>query len=160
MIILTKRLGLILLVLSFSLFGLYVFSDRKLSAASAPETVQITIGVIHASAEGNYFDPKLERLKNQLVKVFNYRSYRLLKEDTKTGQWQAPTIFDIPGGRVLTVTPQELRDNQISLKIKLVGGEKPLVDTQVTLANRGNFLLGGPSHEKGVLILSISAASK
>jgi hypothetical protein len=48
----------------------------------------------------------------------------------------------------------------LALKVRLLAGEKPLLDTTVKLREGGNFLLGGPPHEGGVLILSISAASQ
>ena len=56
------------------------------------------------------------------------------------------------------VTPQEFQDNRIALKVRLTDGKKPLLDTTVRIANKGNFILGGPPHEGGVLVLSISAA--
>jgi len=68
--------------------------------------------------------------------------------------------FDIPGGRSLVVTPQEFRNKQLALKVRLQHGDKPVVDTTVRLSNGGNFLLGGPAHEGGVLVLSISATAQ
>jgi hypothetical protein len=56
--------------------------------------------------------------------------------------------------------PQEYRNTRVSLKVRLLDGEKPLLDTTVRIRNKGNFLLGGPAHEGGVLILSISAATQ
>jgi hypothetical protein len=35
-----------------------------------------------------------------------------------------------------------------------------VVDTNVRLNNGGNFLLGGPPHEGGALVLSISATAQ
>jgi hypothetical protein len=101
-------------------------------------------------------DQRLSAMKNQL-KVMKYRSYRLLKEETQNVSWQGNAAFDIPGGRSLLVTPQEFRNKQIALKVRLQHGDKPVVDTTVRLNNGGNFLLGGPPHEGGVLVLSISA---
>jgi hypothetical protein len=43
--------------------------------------------------------------------------------------------------------------------VRLTEHNKPLLDTTVTVPNKGNFLyLGGPPHEGGTLVLSISAA--
>jgi hypothetical protein len=84
----------------------------------------------------------------------------LIREESQKGSWQGNAVFEIPGGRSLLVTPQELRNNRISLKVRLLEGEKPIVDTTVRFPNRGNFLLGGPAHEGGVLILSISAMTQ
>ena len=58
------------------------------------------------------------------------------------------------------VVLQEFQDNRIGLKVRLTEGQKPLLDTTVRIANRGNFILGGPPHEGGVLVLSISAVAQ
>jgi hypothetical protein len=121
--------------------------------------VQVTIGTILASNQSNEFDPRLAKLQNQL-KVFKYRSYRLIREDTQRPGWNEEAAFEIAGGRSLLVMPQEKSGNQLALKVRLLAGEKPLLDTTVKLREGGNFLLGGPPHEGGVLILSISAASQ
>jgi hypothetical protein len=122
-------------------------------------SVQITIKTIGASKQGSEFDPRLAPLEKQL-RALNYRSYRLLKDETQTAPWQGNANFEIPGGRVLTVRPQEVTNNQLGLRVQLKQGDKPQLETTVRLNNGGNFILGGPPHEGGVLVLSISAIAK
>jgi len=57
----------------------------------------------------------------------------------------------------MIVWPQDFRNQQVALKVRLQGGQKPLLDTTIRLPNKGNFILGGPPHDGGVLVLSISA---
>jgi hypothetical protein len=138
----------------------FLSAAHSLKAAdSSSQTVRVKIGTILASNQTDEFDPRLNTMRNQL-KVMKYRSYRLLKEDIQNVPWQGNASFDIPGGRSLLVTPQEFRNKQISLKIRLQHGDKPVVDTTVRLNNGGNLLLGGPPHEGGVLVLSISATAQ
>jgi hypothetical protein len=127
--------------------------------AESPTIIQLKIGTILATNEGKNIDPKLSAMKSQLS-VFKYRSYQLLKEETKDVPWKGSAAFEIPGGRSLTVIPQEYRDNRISLKVRLLRGDQPFLDTVVRLRNGGRFLLGGPAHEAGVLILSIGATAR
>jgi hypothetical protein len=129
------------------------------AAETSSQAVRVKIGTILAHNQSDEIDPRLNAVKNQL-KVMKYRSYRLLKEETQSVAWMANAIFDIPGGRLLTVTPQEFRNKQLGLKVRLQHGDKPIVDTIVRLNNGGNFLLGGPAHEGGVLVLSISATAQ
>ena len=129
------------------------------AAEKGSQTVQVSIGTILASNESDNFDPRLSKMKSQL-EVIKYRSYRLLREQVQKAPWQSSAAFEIPGGRSLTVIPEGYRNNRLSLKVRLLQGEKPLLDTTVQLRNRGNFLLGGPAHEGGVLILSISATTQ
>jgi hypothetical protein len=126
------------------------------AAEKQPQSVQVSIGTILASNQNDEFDVKLKGMESQL-KVLKYRSYRLLKNDSQTVPWRGEKVFEIPGGRSLTVTPQEFQDNRVSLKVRLTQGQKPLLDTVVKIPNKGNFILGGPPHEGGALVLSISA---
>jgi hypothetical protein len=137
------------------------FAAVHLRAAEiSPQTVQVKIETILASNQSGEFDAKLKPLERQL-KVLKYRSYRLLKEETQNVPAKGSTTFEVPGGRTVIVSPQDTRDQRVILKIRWQEGEKPLVDTTITLPNKGNFILGGgPPHEGGVLVLSISAAAQ
>lgn len=128
-------------------------------AENNSQTVRVKIGTILANNRSDDIDPKLKTMRSQL-KVMKYRSYRLLKEETQNVAWQGNAVFDIPGGRSLVVTPQEFRDEQIALTVRLQHGDKPVLDTTVRMKTGGNFLLGGPPHEGGALVLSISAMTR
>ena len=153
-----KRLkNLLRLALLFSLVSITA-GDRM--EAADPQSVQVTIGTILVSNQNDEFDPKLKSMEKQL-RVLKYRSYRLLKDESQTVPWRGNKSFEIPGGRSLNVTPREFQNNRISLKVRLTERNKPLLDTTVTVPNKGNFLyLGGPPHEGGTLVLSISAAAQ
>ncbi len=144
-------------VLLFSFIS-WAASSPVNAAENNSQTVRVRIGTILATNQSDEIDSRLNAMKNQL-KVMKYRSYRLLKDETQNVSWQGNAAFDIPGGRSLLVTPQEFRNKQIALKVRLQHGDKPIVDTTVRLNNGGNFLLGGPPHEGGVLVLSISATA-
>lgn len=129
------------------------------AAEKNPQAVQVTIRTILAGNNSDEFDPKLKGMEQQL-KPLKHRSYKALKEESQSVPWQGSKAFDIPGGRSLTVAPQEFQDNRIGLKVRLTQGDKPIIDTTVRIANKGNFILGGPAHEGGSLVLSISAAAQ
>ena len=153
--------NLIRKILLFSLWSVLIAASGVVQAGQAdgPKSIQLKIGTILASNEGKNFDPRLSAMKSQL-NVFKYQSYQLLKEEAKVVLWKGNAAFEIPGGRSLTVTPQEYRDNRISLKVRLMKGDQSFLDTVVRLRNGGRFLLGGPAHETGVLILSIGASTR
>ncbi len=126
------------------------------AAENSPQTVSVKIETILASNQSGEFDSRLKALEKQL-RVLKYRSYRLLKEESQNVPSQGSASFEIPGGRSLIVWPQDFRNQQVALKVRLQGGQKPLLDTTIRLPNKGNFILGGPPHDGGVLVLSISA---
>lgn len=136
--------------------GLVLLAAPLGAAEQTAQPVQIKIGTILATNQAECLDSQLAKVKQQL-EVVKYRCYRLMREEAQKGGWQSNTLFEIAGGRSLHVTPLECRNNRVSLKVRLLEGEKPIVDTTVRFPNKGNFLLGGPAHEGGVLILSISA---
>ena len=138
-----------------SLLLLAVYAN---GAENGSKPVQVKIGTILASNETDQFDARLQPMERQL-KVMKYRSYRLLKEDSQSVPWNDNATFEIPGGRSLAVSPQDSKDKQIALKVRLTEGTKPLLDTTVRLQGRGYFLLGGPPHEGGALVISISASA-
>lgn len=145
-------------VLHFSIVCCFV-SALGGAAEINSQIVQVKIGAILASNQGEEFDARLAPLEKQL-KLMKYRSYRLLKEESQKVQRKGNATFDIPGGRSLVVTPQESGTKQLALRVHLQQGGKPLIDTTVRLNSGGNFLLGGPPHEGGALVISISATAQ
>jgi hypothetical protein len=141
------------------LSSLLLLAVSAYGAENGSKPVQVKIGTILASNESDQFDARLKPMERQL-KVMKYRSYRLLKEDSQSVPWNDSATFEIPGGRSLAVSPQDSKDKQIALKVRLTEGTKPLLDTTVRLQGRGYFLLGGPPHEGGALVISISASAQ
>jgi hypothetical protein len=145
------------LAILFSIaFGLGTYA---IAADKTPQSVHVTIVTVLASNQNDEFDAKLKGMEKQL-KVLKYRSYRSLKNESQNVAWQGAGVFEIPGGLSLTVVPQEFRNNRIALKVRLTEGQKPLLDTTVRIPNKGNLILGGPPHEGGALVWSISAAAE
>src|SRR5262245_20340774 len=125
------------------------------AAENSSQTVRVKIGTILATNQGDEIDPKLSTMKNQL-KVMKYRSYRLLKEETQNVPWQGNAIFEIPGGRSLVVTPQEFRNKQLALKVRLQHGAITLVDNTVRLNIGRMFLFVYTPNAGEEVVVSIS----
>jgi hypothetical protein len=132
------------------------------AVGDAPATpgVRVTIGSVLATDGSREFDARLVAMKPQFDSLFRYSSYRLMKEESRTLGWGEGASFDIPGGRYLVVAPQEMRDSRVAMKVMLLEGGRPLVDTSVALRNGGVLLLGGPKEQEGVLIISIGAEAQ
>ena len=125
--------------------------------------VEVRIGAVVASNTAHaepVFDQRLASLRRQFDSLFPYTSYRLIKEERKTVAWGRQAGFDLPGGRYLLVIPREYRDGRVSMKLILVEGSRPLIDTVLGLRDQGTFLVGGPRHQDGVLIIAIGADTR
>lgn len=121
------------------------------------EAVEVRIGAVLASNSGKEFDARLASMHHQFNTLFPYSSYRLVKEQRQRVPWGGRVGFDIPGGRYVLVIPREFKNNRVSMKVMVIDGSRPIVDTALSLRNHGTFLVGGPRQRDGVLILSIGA---
>lgn len=135
-------------LLTFTLFLLL-----PLSAAYA-QVVPVQVQVIVASREGSGpVDPGIQSLVQELQRDFAYTGYRLL--ETHRGQVgpERPWQTTIAGGHDLRVALMRADQRRADLKITTSG-----VNTRVSLQRGGApFLVGGPPHRSGTLIIAISA---
>ena len=127
------------------------------TTASANEMIEVRVGAVLASNSGQEIDPRLVSMNRQLRALFPYTSYRLVKESHRQVMCGGKIGFDIPGGRYLLVMPKGIKNERVSLRVMLIEGTRPVVDTALTLRNHATFLVGGPRHEHGVLIITIGA---
>lgn len=123
----------------------------------APNAVEVRIGAVLASNSGGEFDARLAALHRQFNSLFPYTSYRLVKEERQQVPWGGKVSLDIPGGRYVLVIPKEFKNDRVSMKVMVIEGSRPIVDTALSLRNHATFLVGGPRQHEGVLILSIGA---
>jgi len=127
------------------------------SPAAAEEAVEVRIRAVLASNSSKEFDTRLASMQRHFNTLFPYSSYRLVKEEQQRVPWGGKVAFDIPGGRYVIVMPREFKNNRVSMKVMVIEGARPIVDTAISLRNHGTFLVGGPRQPEGVLILSIGA---
>ena len=126
-------------------------------ASPVIKAVEIRIGAVLASNSGKEFDARLASLHRQFDILFPYSSYRLVKEERQQVPWGGKAGFDIPGGRYVLVVPREFKNDRVSMKVMVLEGARPIIDTVLSLRNHATFLIGGPRQADGVLILSIGA---
>lgn len=134
-----------------------IVSAQETNDSKTP-AVEIRIGAVLASSSGTNFDNRLASLRRQFDSLLPYSSYRLITEERRRVAWQHEAEFRLPGRRYLLVMPREYKDGRVALNVMLVQGARTLVNTAVALRNNGTFLVGGPHHEDGVLIIAIAAS--
>jgi hypothetical protein len=121
--------------------------------------VEVRIGAVVASHSGDGFDHRLASLRRSFDSLFQYSSYRLIREERRRVQWRREAEFRLPGGRYLLVMPRGYKEGRVALHMMLVEGSRPLVNTSLSLRNHGTFLVGGPNYKDGVLIIAIGAGT-
>ena len=138
------------------LFAL-VFIILLLSTSVVFAEVQTRVRIIEASNAGSSIDPSLGDVHDQLGTLFNFTSYRLLRELNLSLVGNRPVEVPIHRGRSMEVTlfGQYLKTVELRIKIKRDGMN--ILNTQVRLSHGRTVLIGGPQHGEGVIILAISA---
>ena len=125
--------------------------------AEAADTVAVDVGAVYASNEGNTIDPALGTIQGKLRSMFNYTSYRMLDRKRRTLSVGESGEFELPDRRSMQATPLSARGDKVRLSIRISEGTRNLLTTTIGLRRGGMVLVGGPSHQAGVLILIISA---
>jgi hypothetical protein len=127
------------------------------SGSAAAQAVSVEIGSVYASNEGSSMDPVLGNIRGKLQSMFNYTSYRLLDRKRRSLAVGETGEFELPGRRTMRVTPVPAQGDKVRLSVQITEGAKNLLTTTLGLSRGGMVLVGGPSHQAGVLILIISA---
>lgn len=128
-----------------------------IAAAQSGSPVTVDLGVVLASHDGATVDPQLSSIQGKLRSMFNYSSYRMLDRQRRPLGVGETGEFPLPGNRSMRVTPSPAQGEKVRLAVQITEGGKNLIATTLGLSRGGMVLVGGPSHEKGVLILIISA---
>jgi hypothetical protein len=134
--------------------------DAGETLATPDDGVEVRIDTVLASNVGKAFDPALAPLKRPFRGLFPYSSYRLIQAERRVMPWKREERFLLPGGRYLVIMPRGVHEDRVSLGVMLIQGTRPLVNTVLTLKNRGVFLVGGPRFGDGVLIIAIGARTR
>ncbi len=140
------------------LAGVGVVLDAAWSTLHAQTAVSLRAQVIYAANQPGGVDSRLGSLAGELQRTFRYSMYQLLEAPqgsaTLNQSWRAA----LPGGRMLEIIPTAIQVGQYSLTVRVLGpGGQPLVNTAVRLRTGATVLVGGPTHQEGVLIIAISA---
>ena len=141
-------------VLSFLLLLLLQLAAVPSEAA---DPVSVDVGSVYASNEGTSIDPALGTIRGKLRSMFNYTSYRMLDRKRRSLAVGETGEFELPGRRTMRATPLPAQGDKVRLSIQISDGPRMLLTTTLGLRRGGMVLVGGPSHQAGVLILIISA---
>jgi hypothetical protein len=123
------------------------------------QAVSLQVQVIYAANQEGGVDSRLGALAENLKKTFRYSMYQLLGAPKGSAALNEVWRTTLPDNRSLEITPTAVQENQYSLKVTVVNaGGQPSFNTVVRLRRGSTVLVGGPSHQKGVLIIAISAS--
>lgn len=127
--------------------------------AGLAEALEVQVTTVRATSHGPS-DVRLTSVRPRLRRLVGYRSFRVVQEQRRECAWKSHEPFQLPGGLALYVVPKALRDEAVSLHVRLLDGSRELIDTDVQLQNRGVMLFGVEQErqaEDGALIIMLKA---
>lgn len=131
----------------------------KSAPATQPEPmarkVQVDLMVVYANNESNKVDPSLEPVMQQL-RFTPFKSFTLLQNQTSSLEVGEEANFSIAGGRRIKIELLSRDEKQAKIRLRMfTGGEKKL-DTTVSIWRNRSFMVAGPHHQEGRLVLPIT----
>lgn len=126
--------------------------------ATGQGAVPLKVQVIYAANEPGGVDGRLGTLAAELQKTFRYSKYELLDSPQGSAPLNQGWRTALPGDRLLEITPTAIKDGEYTLTVRVqTSGGQAMVNTRVKLKAGRTVLVGGPTHQKGVLIIAITA---
>jgi hypothetical protein len=114
--------------------------------------------VIRASNVGSNVDASLRDLHKDLGSLFNFTSYRLLRDENLNLSPNQPVSISAREGRIIMeITLAGLHRSVAELKIRVAREGKDTLNTQIRLSPGRTVLIGGSKVRDGVIIYAVSA---
>jgi len=139
------------------IFVVFVFVLAPLFVSTALGQVQTRVRIIEASNVGSSIDPALRDVHDQLGSLFNFTSYRLLRDESLSLVPNRPSAINAHEGVSLEITLTKQQKKTAVYQIRILRKGSEILDTKVRLSPGKTALIGGPKHGQGSIILAISA---
>lgn len=118
--------------------------------------VNVQIMVVFATSSQTGVDPRLGNLTRYLSNL-KYSGYQLLDSQQATLSANGSQSFQIEGGRKVSVTLLSRDDQKARMRVEITQGSGKLLDTTLSVNRNGTFIVAGPKHKDGILVLPLTA---
>lgn len=125
-------------------------------AEPVSQRVDVELMVVHATNAHSRVDSRLRALLPHL-RHLNYTGFDVLevrRDDLSPAQ---ETTFSIAGDRRMKLQLLEVDERQAKLRVRMYNQQGRLLDTTVSIHRNRSFIVAGPQHDGGVLILPVTA---
>ncbi len=125
-------------------------------AAALPDELTVNLLVVAATDSKEGVDPRLRSLSRHL-NFLRYKGYVLLDTHVAELGPKSDTTFEIVGGRKVNVALLKHTAERAQFRIQIYSQNGKLLDTTLSVNRNGTFIVAGPRHEDGILILPLQA---
>lgn len=128
------------------------------SLAQQRADMEVVVREIVADNSGQGLDSQLKDIGGDLKKLA-YTTYRLEQTHNQRLTGNAQSKIVLLGDNVLLLSSEGEEGGKLRLRVKLTPGNNKSRSFESTLRipNGGTFIIGGPAHGDGVLILAFTA---
>jgi len=117
--------------------------------------VDVELMVVQASNDHNRVDPKLQSILKHL-KFTNFKGFtHLSSERHQLAQGQDHT-YTVAGGRRVKIILLARDEKRAKLRIQMFNAKNKILDTTVSVHRNKSFMVAGPRHAGGVLLLPVT----
>ncbi len=126
-------------------------SDRQGEAA------RVQIMLVHATKGVPGMDPELSRFASHL-RHLSYDNFQLLTRRRARMTVDGDRTFELVGDRTITVSLLSKGAERARLRVQMYRGAQRLIDTTVAVNRNGTFIVAGPRHNDGVIVMPITVS--
>jgi hypothetical protein len=118
--------------------------------------VELKLLVVAASDSEAGVDPRLKPLQRHL-EFLRYRGYQLLDTHNASLAPGGDATFSIVGNRRVNVLLKSRTPERAQFRVQVFSQGGKLLDTTLSVNRNGTFIVAGPRHQDGILILPLQA---
>mgnify|MGYP001250035187 CR=1 FL=1 len=127
------------------------------AVSAAAEVVDLDAMLILASNDPAPLDRRLERVEFQLRPLFRFEYYRHMGGSSASVNLPGTTSIALGDGHHLEVRATARDGKKVRAEVRWFRGDQPLLSTGVNLQPGKPVILGGVPHDKGKLIVTLTA---
>ena len=142
---------------TYFIIAAFVLVLAPLWVSTALGQVQTRLRIIEASNVGSSIDPALRDVHDELGSLFNFTSYKLIRDESLSLTPNRPSEINAHEGVSLEITLTKQQKKKAVYQIRILRKGSEILDTKVRLSPGKTALIGGPKHGQGTIILAISA---
>lgn len=134
-----------------------VFADAAEPSDQRPmkPRVEVELMVVHATNAHDKVDPRLRPVLQHL-RFLQFRGFSLLSLDEQHIAVGSGHTFSIVGERRVTIDVVERDPVQAKLRVRMFNDRGMFLDTTIRIHRHKSFMVGGPDHDDGKLLLPIT----
>jgi len=121
------------------------------------DAARVQIMLVHATNGLPGMDPELSRFAPHL-RHLSYDNFQLLTRRRARMIVDGERTFDLVGDRTITVSLLTKGPERARLRVQMYRGSQRLIDTTVSVNRNGTFIVAGPRHNDGVIVMPITVS--